>query len=322
MFSSQAANLGATGGAISQIIKKNITNLATPPVVISTTSDGTTIGNGHSTTPEISIDDSFVVFESRAANLGATGGTYIQIIKKSLTNLATAPVVLSVTNDGVTIGSGYSQYPQISSDGSFITFASNSPNLGSTGGVNTQIIKKSLTNLATAPAVVSVTSNGTTIGNGSSNYPKISADGSFVVFTSNAANLGATGGVNSQIIKKSLSNLATAPVVLSVTSDGSTIGNGNSISSQISADGSFVLFSSIATNLGSSGTNQIVKKSITNLASAPEVLSVSSNGASIGNGASHYPQISADGSFVVFQSDSANLGAENGYIQIIMSKIP
>ncbi len=331
LFSSQAANLGATGGAISQIIKKNLTNLATPPVVISTTSDGTTIGNGHSSTPEISIDGSFVVFETRAANLGATGGTYTQIIKKSLSNLATAPVVLSVTNDGVTIGGGYSQYPQISSDGSFIVFTSNAPNLGATGGVNVQIIKKSLTNLATAPVVVSVTSNGTTIGNGASYSPQISADRSFIVFNSNAANLGSTGGVNYQIIKKSLPNLATAPVVLSVTSDGSTIANGTSFTPKISADGSFVVFPSSAANLGAiGGVNvQIIKKSLTNLASAPEVLSVTSDGASIGNGTSQAgtaisqnPQISADGSFVIFQSDAANLGAENGYIQIIMSKIP
>ncbi len=318
IFASAASSLGANGNA--QIFKKSLTNLSAAPVALSVTADGTTLANGASANPQVSADGTFVIFTTSAANLGVTNPAQSQIVKKSLTNLATAPIVISVATDGTTPGNGASTSAQISADGSFVLFASSASNLGATS--STQIIKKSLTNLATAPVVVSVATNGSTIGAGASSDPQISADGTFALFTTLAANLGANGGVNSQIIKKSLSNLATAPVVVSVTADGTTIGNGNSSSSKISSDGSFAIFTTIASNLGASASAaQIIKKSLSNLATAPVVMSVTADGSTVGNSTSDSGVISSDSSFVIFQSTALNLGSTTTAAQIIEKSV-
>ena len=98
--------------------------------------------------------------------------------------------------------------------------------------------------------MVSVTSNGSTIGSNTSQSVKLSADNSFVAFLSNAPNLGATDGIFYQVIKKSLTNLASAPLVLSTGKDGVTISNNDCSYPEISADGNEVLFWSYATNFG------------------------------------------------------------------------
>ncbi len=306
VFSSNAPNLGASFSA-SQIFRKSLTEPTALPVVLSVTADGTTVGNGSSGQPVLSSDGGFLIFNSAAPNLGATGGV-AQIIKKSMTNLATAPVVVSVAADGITIANSASVSPAISADGSFVLFLSRATNFGA-GGVRTQVIKKSLTNLQTAPEVVSVATDGSTLANQDCVSALISPDGTFALFESRASNLGANGA-QSQIIRKSLTSLATAPIVVSVGADGSTIGIGNSTSPVLSSGGEFVIFTTSASNLGASlFVSQIVKKSLTNLVSVPQVVSVLDDGTTAGDGGSSSPFLSVDNDSVVFTSSASNMGA-------------
>jgi hypothetical protein len=303
-----------------QIMKKSLVDPSILPVVVSVTADGVTQSNhGEIYLDSISPDSTYMLFTSKATNMGVTNGSY-QVIKKSLTNLATAPVVVSVATDGTTIGNGHSQNGSISPNGTFVLFSSLAVNLGVTGGTNTQILKKSLTNLATAPVVVSVTAAGV-LGNGHSGYSMgnmaaISPDNTFAVFTSNAANLGVTGA-SGQVIQKSLANLAIAPKVVSVLADGTTQADGTQARPVISPDGTFVIFESAAANFGG-GTlaHQIIKKSLANLATAPQrVTSLADGTTAMTSG--YYTQISSDGSFVVFFGRLAS----EAYSQIIKKSL-
>jgi Tol biopolymer transport system component len=86
-----------------------------------------------------------------------------------------------------------------------------------------------------------------------------------------------------------------------------TQGNGSSILAAISADGRFVAFSSDASNLVPGDTNEVSDVFVYDRQTRTiERVSVDSSG-NEGNGGSLLPAISADGRFVVFQSDATNL---------------
>jgi Tol biopolymer transport system component len=94
--------------------------------------------------------------------------------------------------------------------------------------------------------LVSVTSDGTQ-GNSHSAFPSISADGRYVAFSSLASNLvpGDTNGVPDVFVHDRLTGQTTR---VSVASDG-TQGNDHSGCPSISADGRYVAFESLASNL-------------------------------------------------------------------------
>ena len=106
---------------------------------------------------------------------------------------------------------------------------------------------------------------------------------------------------------------------ISLASDG-TQGDSYSFNSSISADGRYVAFESIATNLGSGNTSQkgdiFVRDRQTG---QTEWISPSPSG-SFGDGISAGPCISADGRYVVFESDATNLvsGDINGRRDIFL----
>ncbi len=154
--------------------------------------------------------------------------------------------------------------------------------------------------------------------NGDSADPSISADGHLVAFSSDASNLVA-GDTNNQedIFVHDRATGKTEQV--SVASDG-TPGNGASSTPALSADGRYVAFVSLASNLVAGETNGesdiFVHDRVTG---KTEQVSVASDGAP-GNGRSLYPRISADGRYVVFASLSTNLvvGDSNGVADIFV----
>ena len=86
-----------------------------------------------------------------------------------------------------------------------------------------------------------------------------------------------------------------------------TKGNGDSVSSGLSADGQLVAFSSTASNLVSGDTNGVSDIFVCNQETGTiERVSVSSTGTE-GNDVSNYPAISADGRYVSFSSKASNL---------------
>ena len=137
--------------------------------------------------------------------------------------------------------------------------------------------------------------------------PSISADGRFVAFDSNASNLvpGDTNNTFDIFVRDVLTNTTTR---VSVNSAGNQ-GNNFSLFPSISADGRFVAFDSNASNLVPGDTNNTTDIFVRDLSTNTTTLvSVSSSG-DRGNGYSSasLTSISADGRFVVFESDATNL---------------
>jgi len=300
-FLSNATNLvpGDTNNSQDIFVRDLLTNIITR---VSVNSAGNQ-GNALSLLPSLSGNGRFVAFASNASNLvpGDTNGRADIFVRDLLTNTTTRVSVDSAGNQGN--GISYSLLTSISADGRFVTFASDASNLvaGDTNNRGDIFVRDLLTNTTTR---VSVDSAGIQ-GNGISEFPSISADGRFVAFTSNASNLvpGDTNNSNDTFVRDLLTNTTTR---VSVDSAGIQ-GNDSSRIPSISADGRFVTFASDATNLVPGDTNGradiFVRDLLTNTTTC---VSVDSAG-NPGNDSSLYSSISADGRFVVFESDAFNL---------------
>jgi Tol biopolymer transport system component len=155
---------------------------------------------------------------------------------------------------------------------------------------------------------ISVDSAGN-LGNSGSASNSISADGRFVAFTSDGSNIvpGDTNNNNDIFVRDTLTNTTTR---VSVDSAGNQ-GNSESYSASISADGRFVAFESLASNIVPGDTNSsydiFVRDTITNTTTRVSVDSAGNQGNSNSDGAS----ISADGRFVAFTSDASNIVPED-----------
>jgi uncharacterized repeat protein (TIGR01451 family) len=260
--------------------------------------------NGHSGGAKISADGRFVTFYSAANNL-VTGDTNSSndVFVHDLTTHQTTRV--SVDNAGVQV-IGDSFLPDISADGRFVVFESDAPNLvaGDTNLVLDIFAHDRQTHQTTR---VSVDSAGLQ-GNSASATPAISADGRFVAFNSSATNLVAGDtNVKWDFFVRDRQNQQTTRV--SVDSAG-VQGNGDSVNKiDISADGSFVIFESSASNLvagDNNGVSDIFAHDLTTHQTS--LVSISSTGVQ-GNSSSRLPVISADDRFVAFESSASNLVA-------------
>jgi len=134
----------------------------------------------------------------------------------------------------------------------------------------------------------------------------VSGDGRYVVFSTYASNIisGDTNGANDVFLRDTQNNTTTR---VSVSSAG-TESNSNSGTASISNSGRYIVFSSMASNLttGITGTSRYhvyMHDMVTNITS---LVDTSSSGV-VGDGDADYPQVSADGRFVVFQATGTNL---------------
>jgi Tol biopolymer transport system component len=152
----------------------------------------------------------------------------------------------------------------------------------------------------------------------------ISASGRFVAFSSSASNL-VTGDTNGRhdifVHDRSIG----ATTIVSVASDG-TQANGGSSAPTISANGRFVAFSSIASNLGASAEGGDVDVFVHDRSTGVTTqVSVAWDGSEypFPNGDSSDPAISADGRFVAFDSDASNLiaGDTNGLRDVFVHSL-
>ena len=154
-------------------------------------------------------------------------------------------------------------------------------------------------------------------GNGNSLNSAISGDGRFVVFASEATNLGGTGTANPDIY---LRDTLTGTTTLLSHTPGGAHSNGNEDLPAISDDGRFAVFQSNASDLVAGDGNAAADIFLRDtLDGSTTLISVASNGTQ-GNGASGQAQISGDGRYVVFQSAASNLvaGDSNGTTDIFL----
>ena len=237
-------------------------------------------------------------------------GLVTPIVLVSLAGSAVAQTIrVSVTSNG-TQASGNSSLPFLSGDGRYVAFHSSAPNLvpGDTNG-RYDVFVHDLLNAQTE--LVSVDSNGVQ-GDSDSYVSSISADGRYVTFRSNADNLVAGDtGFRTDVFVRDRRLGSTERVSVD---SGGVQGNDDSYVSSISADGRYVAFESLASNLVAGDTNGHIDVFVRDrLSGTTERVSVDSSGVQ-GNGDGFVASISADGRYVVFGSDSTNLvaGVTNG----------
>lgn len=144
-------------------------------------------------------------------------------------------------------------------------------------------------------------------GNGASSAPSLSDDGRLVAFVSGASNLvaGDTNGRQDVFVRDRVSRAVTR---VSVGAGGAQAG-GDSSSPQISGNGRYVVFDSVASELVAGDTNAVSDVFVRDLqAGTTTRVSVGADGAQ-GNAASRGARISADGSVVAFTSAASDLVA-------------
>jgi Tol biopolymer transport system component len=274
---------------------------------VSLTSAGTQ-GNQGSYNPSISADGRYVAFWSWASNLVGedTNGTWDVFVHDRITGETQR---ISVASDG-TQGNGRSTRSSISGDGSYVVFDSLASNLvdGDTNGVEDVFVHDMRSGETQR---ISVVSDGTQ-GNDLSVWSSISSDGHYLVFESYASNL-VGGDTNGTWDVFAHDRVTGETQRISVASDGAQ-GNDQSGYPVISADGRYVAFSSLATNLMDGDTNGtwdvFVHDRVTGETTC---VSIASNGIQ-GNDYSYGSSISADGRYVAFASNATNLseGDTNG----------
>ncbi len=221
---------------------------------ISVSSNGTS-ANADATSPSISADGRHVAFSSSATNLvdGDTNGAEDVFVHDIQTGETTR---VSVDSNGIQANSA-SFKPSISADGRYIAFSSCATNLVS--GDTNEAEDVFVHDIQTGKTMrVSINSDGLA-GNGVSDLPHISGVGRYIAFRSSATNL-VTGDTNNMADIFVYDRQANTTKRVSVSSDG-VQSNGDSSSSYynglaISADGSFIAFSSDASNLVNGDTNE------------------------------------------------------------------
>jgi len=211
---------------------------------------------------------------------------------------------VSVASDG-TQANFFSQEPSISADGRFVAYLSAATNLVP-GDTNSPFVADVFVfdRQTSTTELVSVASDGTQA-NGTQLNPSISADGLFVTYVSEASNLvpGDTNRVPDVFV---FDRQTKTTERVSVASDG-TQANSAHRSPSISADGRFVTYSSLASNLVPGDTNGTLDIFLFDRQTgATERVSVASDGTE-GNSSSNQPSISADGRFVSYQDAASNL---------------
>ena len=213
-------------------------------------------------------------------------------------------------------GNGPSFEPAISADGRFVAFQSEATNLvpGDSNSAPDVFVRDRRTGRTSR---VSVRSDGAQA-NGPSAIPSISADGRFVTFYSDATNL-VSGDTNDQgdVFVHDRQTGTTRRV--SVGPNG-TQGDVSSQTSAISADGHFVAFWSLATNLVPGDTNDQWDVFLRDREKrTTRLVSVGPRGAQ-GDGPSFDQAISAHGRFIAFVSIASNLvpGDTNGLRDIFV----
>ena len=259
---------------------------------VSVASNGTQ-ANGDSYGTDISAEGRYITFVSEASNLVSndTNGQADVFLHDRQTGQTSR---VSVASDGMQ-ANGFSGRARISADGRYIAFSSNAPNLVSND--NNYRLDVFVHDQQTGQTSrVSVASDGTE-GDNSSMTTAISADGRYIAFISDATNLVSGDDVVFDVFVHDRQTGQTS--LVSVASDG-TKGNQPSYSADISADGRYVAFDSLATNLVNDDTNNrddvFVHDQQTGQTSR---VSVAPDGTEF-NDSSYFPSISADGRYVEF----------------------
>lgn len=323
-FSSDATNFGVndTNGLRDVFLHNRQTGTT---VLVSRTPAGTA-GNGVSAEPSISTDGAYVSFSSFATDLAGGQPTTNAHKDVFIYEVATGTVTqVSVTTTGGN-PSAFAAEPNTNDNGDYVAYTtpSGAPSLVP-GTVDENGLRDVfLWNRTTGTTqLVSTTTTPNTTGNGGSFDPSVSGNGQFVAFRSEASNLlpGDTNSKRDVFVR----DMTAGTTVLVSRGVGGVAANGESDSPSISADGNYVVFSSVASNLSPLDTGPTVRDIFVFNRATNEVTLVSRNAGRTGSGNqdSSEPSISTDGRFVAFTSAADNLvaGDTNGVSDIFVYDI-
>jgi Tol biopolymer transport system component len=262
--------------------------------LVSIDSDGNRSGND-SNNASISADGRFVAFEDNFLSAGTAVCVWVHDRQTRETE--------QLDGDG-TLCTWASRDPDITPDGRYVAFSSNSPILvpnGNPSGFNfTHVFVRDLQTDETR--LVTENASGIPADQGGG-QPAISADGRFVTFVSTSTNLG--GNPPFRLVDVFVKDLETGSVDR-ITSN-QFVGLGNAANPAISAEGLVVAFEANTNHLGEPNANgNLDIWAFDREIGAGRRVSVASDGTQ-GNDSSTFPAISPDGRFVAFQSRATNL---------------
>jgi Tol biopolymer transport system component len=275
-------------------------------IMVSAAVDGTPGNAASYGSPSISADGRFVAFRSEASNLipGDTNGVADVFVKDIRTG---AIERASVAADGTQGNRLVAHGTAISADGRYIVFPTASTNLVSddTNGSIDMFVKDRRTGSI-------VRANTTVDGKQSTSYtlmPSITADGRKVAFVAWGDNLvpGDTEDTPDLFVK----NLDTGAITRVNTASDGTVAESQPYGAVISADGRYVAFASLASNLVPRDTNNFDDVFVKNLRTG-ELTRVSVRGhGQQGNNFSVAPALSANGRVIAYSSYASNLVARD-----------
>ncbi|MFO1022530.1 MAG: hypothetical protein U0903_17805 [Planctomycetales bacterium] len=308
-------------------------NTNTSALVSRTVSSPTTAANDTADS-QIDMDQTgaLIVYASRGSNIAAGQSDSNASLDVFLYTASVASNVV-VSHSSVSTGAaaaGSSSAPVISADGRSVAFGTTATNLlsgatDSNGGVDIYLY-----NVATkANQLVShSSSSATTAANGVST-PQLafSADGRYLAYAGNGTDIvpGQVDVAGSQDVFLYNRDLNTSTLVSHSSSSFLVASNGSSARPSISADGRYVLFDTLGSNLLSGQSGTASTRNVFQYDSGTGILTLVSNattGTKVGgNGDSLSAQISPDGTWTLFHSAAANLvaGDTNNFLDVFLS---
>jgi Tol biopolymer transport system component len=313
-FASDATNLvkgdmnGVTDIFVRDLAKKTTTR-------VSVSSDGIE-GNKASYWPFISSDGRYVTFTSEADNLDAQDANGVGDIFVHDRQTGETKMISRAVDD--TAGNDLSFWSSISTDGRYVAFMSNATNLvQSDMNDSWDVFLRDRQTGQTS--LVSLGYDGSQA-NSQSEYPVISADGRYVAFASDATNIVEGDTVGYRDVFEYDREIGKT-FRLSVANDGTQADAGTqAFVISISADGQYVAFPSLATNLVLNDTNKAWDIFVHDRDKGETTrVSISSDGLQADAG-SYGVSISPDGRYVTFGSNATNLVSEdlNGVMDIFV----
>jgi len=203
-------------------------------------------------------------------------------------------------------------FPSISENGRFVTFASAASNLGKGSPGNEQIF---VSDLSTNPPTLYLVSHAqgfaATHANGACAEPWISADGQTICYSSRATNLqlladpDTTSDVYIAQFDAAFTSISDSSVVS--LNAGGTKGNGDSTETHMSANARYVVFVTVAANMGV-GSNNVMRRDL----STGQTVCMTVTADALGpDNAVSFPRVSGNGD-VVFLSNASNLTGNTG----------